>query len=394
MESRFAAFEAAKQNLDRANINATGGTTSLASAQLKQALGNLKAAQANLDKTILRSPISGTINSLTVQSGDYISAFKNVAVVANNSALEIVTYVGDTERDNLNVGDKVLIENNYEGVITQIAPAVDGLTRKTEVRIATENSNIKNGDTVKITNHSDSQTTVKDIKVPLTAVKFEVEDGSIFVVREGKLESVAVKLGNISGNSVTVLEGLSANDEFVIDARGLLSGTQVEIKKLIMWEFFIKNNRFTYLILVALIGIGSYSLVAIPKESAPEVIIPVGIVTTTLLGAPAADIESLITNEIERGLTSLENVSKITSSSREGVSSVVVEFEASADLDGSIADLKDAIDRIKQDLPSDANDPFVSEVNFVDQPILTIAVALDISDSDFTTLSKKSRDSY
>ncbi len=156
-----------------------------------------------------------------------------------------------------------------------------------------------------------------------------------------------------------------------------------------MWEFFIKNNRFTYLILLALMGIGTYSLVAIPKESSPEVVIPVGIVTTTLLGAPAADIESLVTNEVERGLTNLENVSKITSTSREGLSSVVVEFEASADLDESIADLKDAVDRIKQDLPSDANDPFVSEVNFVDQPILTIAVALDISDTDFTALSKK-----
>jgi len=156
-----------------------------------------------------------------------------------------------------------------------------------------------------------------------------------------------------------------------------------------MWEFFIKNNRFTYLILVALIGIGGYSLVAIPKESAPEIIIPVGIVTTTLLGAPAADMESLITNEIERGLTSLENVSKITSTSREGVSSVIVEFEASADLTESIADLKDAVDRIKQDLPSEASEPFVSEVNFVDQPILTISISLDISDADFTVLSKK-----
>ena len=80
-----------------------------------------------------------------------------------------------------------------------------------------------------------------------------------------------------------------------------------------MWEFFIKNNRFAYLFLVALIGVGSYSLIAIPKESAPEVVIPVGVVSTFLPGAPAADVESLITNEIERGLASLENVKEIMS---------------------------------------------------------------------------------
>jgi len=155
-----------------------------------------------------------------------------------------------------------------------------------------------------------------------------------------------------------------------------------------MWEFFIKNNRFTYLILVGLIAVGSYSLITIPKESAPEVIIPVGIVSTALLGAPAADVESLITNEIERGLTSLENVSKITSTSREGMSSVVVEFNANADLNTSIQDLKDVVDTIKRDLPADAETPFVSEVNFVDQPIQTIVVSADKNDFEFTELAK------
>lgn len=155
-----------------------------------------------------------------------------------------------------------------------------------------------------------------------------------------------------------------------------------------MWEFFIKNNKFAYLFLVALIGVGSYSLVSIPKESAPEVIIPIGVITTILPGAPASDIESLLTNEIERSLNSLENVKKITSTSREGVSSVVVEFDASADLDKSISDLKDEVDKIKQNLPDDAEDPIVSEVNFVDQPILTIALSGTLSDFALTELSK------
>ena len=156
-----------------------------------------------------------------------------------------------------------------------------------------------------------------------------------------------------------------------------------------MWEFFIRNNKFAYLFLLALIGVGTYSLISIPKESAPEVIIPLGIVNTVFPGAPAADIETLITNEIERGLTSLENVKQITSTSREGVSSVSVEFEADADLDESIQSLKDQVDTIKQELPADANEPFVSEVNFVDQPVLTVALAADLSDLAFAELGNE-----
>lgn len=155
-----------------------------------------------------------------------------------------------------------------------------------------------------------------------------------------------------------------------------------------LWQFFVKNNRFSYLLMLALAGFGIFSLVIIPKESTPEVQIPVGVVTVVLPGAPASDVETLVTNEIERGLSGrLENVKSITSTSREGVSSVVVEFEASADIDKSIADLKDEVDTIKPDLPDDAEDPFVSELNFVDQPVMLVAISGEFTDSEITKLS-------
>jgi len=154
-----------------------------------------------------------------------------------------------------------------------------------------------------------------------------------------------------------------------------------------MFEFFVLNRKFAYLFLLCLVGLGAYSLLAIPRESAPEVVIPVGIVQTLLPGAPATDIESLVTNEIERGLSSLENVKKITSNSQEGVSVVTVEFLAEADIDESIQSLKDEMDTIARNLPDSAEKPFVSEINFVDQPILTVAVAGDLLPREFRTLA-------
>lgn len=155
-----------------------------------------------------------------------------------------------------------------------------------------------------------------------------------------------------------------------------------------LWQFFVQHNRFSYLLMVALASFGFMSLVLIPKESAPEVQVPVGVVTTVLPGAPAADVESLVTNELERGLIgALNEVKSITSSSREGVSSVVVEFEASADIDDSIDELKDKIDTLQTELPSDAEDSVVSEVDFVDQPIMSVVVAGQLTARDLVTLA-------
>ena len=131
-------------------------------------------------------------------------------------------------------------------------------------------------------------------------------------------------------------------------------------------------------------------LVSIPRESSPEVRVPVAVVTTVYPGASALDVEELITNEIESKLEgSLERVKSITSTSREGVSSVVVEFDASADIDASIQDVKDEVDKAKPNLPSDAEDPFVTDVNFVDQPIMTISLVSDLPVTSLITLSEK-----
>ncbi len=157
-----------------------------------------------------------------------------------------------------------------------------------------------------------------------------------------------------------------------------------------MWEFFLKNSRFTYLLIASLILFGVYSAISIPKESAPEVVIPVGIVTTILPGAPASDVENLVTNEIERTLaSSLTQVKSITSVSNESVSLITVEFEASADLDASIQDLKDAVDTVISDLPDNAEDPRVTQIDFVNQPITTISVSGSLSDAEFTQMSDK-----
>ncbi|XKT75047.1 MAG: efflux RND transporter permease subunit [Patescibacteria group bacterium UBA2103] len=154
------------------------------------------------------------------------------------------------------------------------------------------------------------------------------------------------------------------------------------------WNFFLSKRPFSYLLIGAFIFFGLVSIIAIPKESAPEVKVPIGVVSSGLPNASAEDIETLITNKLEQEFkSSLEGVKNITSTTREGSVGVVVEFEASADLEDSIRKLRDAADNARSELPDDAFDPVVSEINFADQPIMTISVLGPVAIEELTSIA-------
>lgn len=155
------------------------------------------------------------------------------------------------------------------------------------------------------------------------------------------------------------------------------------------WTFFLTKRSFTILLAIVLMLAGLYAVAAIPKESSPEVQVPVGVVTVALPGASAEDVEALITNRIEDRVIGLENATKVTSSSGDGVASVIVEFSAHADINRSIQLLKDEIDTVRPELPSEAMDPIVSDVNMADQPILIVSIAGDLAPEELTALGTR-----
>ncbi len=161
-----------------------------------------------------------------------------------------------------------------------------------------------------------------------------------------------------------------------------------------LWNFFLAKRQFSLLLIVALCAAGAYAVLAIPKESAPEVIVPIGIVSTAFPGASPADVEELVTNKLEDSIANVDGLDRLTSSSREGFSIITAEFDASADIDKSIQDLKDAVDQAKGELPEDATEPSVTEVNFADQPILVISISSDLSPVEFTQLGESLADEF
>jgi len=86
-----------------------------------------------------------------------------------------------------------------------------------------------------------------------------------------------------------------------------------------VWNFFLTRRAFTILAMAAFLIAGVFALIAMPKESSPEVVVPVGIVTTVLPGATAADVERLVTDKLEPAVRNVPNIDLVTSHSVQGV---------------------------------------------------------------------------
>lgn len=209
------------------------GATASAQAQVKQALGALRGAQANLEKKLVRAPISGTINFLPSRVGDYVTPLMHVATVAQNGALEIVAYVGESERDNLAAGMKVRVEEKYDGIITTVAPALDPVTKQIEVHVAVNTgSELVNGQSVRIglpgAVVATTSANVGPVLLPLASVKLQADKRIVFSVdAEGRLIAHDVTIGTVRGDKIEILSPLSSDLQIVIDARGLAEGEKV-----------------------------------------------------------------------------------------------------------------------------------------------------------------------
>lgn len=232
LDNTLASISASRNAYDQAVISASGDTTSQSSAHLKSALGTLRSAQANYEKTIVRTPISGTVNALYLKQGEYINNGAGAAIIANNGSLEITTAIGEKDLPYIKIGDFVRINETASGTVTKIAPAIDPTTGKSEVQISADDTlSLKNGSTVSVrfiqnTHVSDTATT---LVVPLKAIKMLASGPITFGVVDTKLVSYPVVLGAIRGDSVEITSGLTPDSLIITDARGLKEGDSVTV---------------------------------------------------------------------------------------------------------------------------------------------------------------------
>ncbi|HEX9615640.1 MAG TPA: efflux RND transporter permease subunit, partial [Bacteroidota bacterium] len=136
----------------------------------------------------------------------------------------------------------------------------------------------------------------------------------------------------------------------------------------------IDNKVAVYILvtLIVLIGFTTYS--SMPREAAPDITIPLVIVSTPYIGVSASDIEGLVTQPLEQALKGLKDVKQITSVSKEGLSTIRVEFTTGIDMDEALRRVRDEVNSTTPELPADILDPIVSEINFSEFPIMFVNV--------------------
>ncbi len=146
-----------------------------------------------------------------------------------------------------------------------------------------------------------------------------------------------------------------------------------------IYETSVRKPISTALIFVAVIVFGLFSLNNLAIDQLPEMDLPAISVITTYQGANAEDIENNITRRIEDGLNTVSNLKEITSKSSDGVSLVSLEFEWGTNLDEASNDIRDALGRLSDYLPEDAEDPILFRFNSSMMPIMSFSITADES---------------
>lgn len=125
--------------------------------------------------------------------------------------------------------------------------------------------------------------------------------------------------------------------------------------------FWVKRYRVSFLIVFLIIISWLFSLFTIPKESSPDIKLWIISITTVYTWVNPTDIDSLITDKIEKEIKDIDWISKITSSSSVWISSIIIELENWVNIRNALTDIKDSVDKVN--LPEDALEPRVVEIS-------------------------------
>ncbi len=160
-------------------------------------------------------------------------------------------------------------------------------------------------------------------------------------------------------------------------------------------RFFARQPVLVNMLMIAILVAGIFVLMQMPQENNPSIDLDMALVIIAYPGASPDDVEKLITLPVEEQVRNLSDIDFINSRSEEGRSVVFIRYEAGLkNFDQSFLDLKTEVDKIKTDLPDDAQDNiFYIKISTNEiWPIVGIAMGGDYSTKGLNKLAKSLRD--
>ena len=156
-------------------------------------------------------------------------------------------------------------------------------------------------------------------------------------------------------------------------------------------NYAISHARLTLATLAFLLVAGLIAYVTIPKEAEPDVKVPIIYVQLTQRGISPEDAERLLIRPVETQLKSVSNVKEMRATGYEGGGYVLLEFEAGFNSDVALADVRAKVDQAKSDLPRDADEPSVQEVNLSLYPVLVVTLAGNVPERTLLRIAREAK---
>ena len=143
----------------------------------------------------------------------------------------------------------------------------------------------------------------------------------------------------------------------------------------------------TFLIAVTILVLGLVSFSQLPIDLLPNISIPVVTVVTFYTGAGPLDMEQAVTVNIERGVSSTNNVNYVQSATREGISQVRINFNWNANLDVALVDVIQRVNRVLNQLPTGVSPPIALRFDITNLPVCSIAISGNMDERDLYDLA-------
>ncbi|MBT9540824.1 efflux RND transporter permease subunit [Thiobacillus sp.] len=144
----------------------------------------------------------------------------------------------------------------------------------------------------------------------------------------------------------------------------------------------IKNPIPAVLLFIMLTLAGLMAFKAMKIQQFPDIDLPTVTVTASLPGAAPAQLETEVARKIENAVATLQGIKHVYTKVQDGTATVTVEFRLEKPTQEAVDDVRDAVSRIRADLPGDLRDPVISKANLAGAPILTYTVSSSRMDDE------------
>jgi len=246
-------IQSAQNQLSNAEISYNNAIVSLNSAreskkqqilsagsQVDSALGQLNLSREQLADLIITAPISGQITSKSVEIGAELNPGQIIASISQTNKVKVIISLPSEDIYQIQLGQKVMINQNIDAEINNIAPSANQQTKKVEVEILVNNENnqLIPGTFVDVKIEKKSQSIVENgiIKIPLEAVTITQTESFVYLAEINENNDLVAKkqiviLGESQANLIEMLSGLKIGDKIIMaGSKSIEDGSLIIIK--------------------------------------------------------------------------------------------------------------------------------------------------------------------